>query len=94
MLLSIARYGYAAIPQDYKFLSRHAMLKSYTSGMSIEHLDKAVKRHAALQIARMDDIDALCAYRKAKGNKETKRLLGNNIYYWKVLLNEIKKRKP
>ena len=42
MLLSIARYGYAAIPQDYKFLSRHAMLniyyeilKSYTSGMSI-----------------------------------------------------------
>ena len=48
----------------------------------------------ALQIARMDDIDALCAYRKAKGNKETKRLLGNNIYYWKVLLNEIKKRKP
>lgn len=101
ILLSIAHYGYAAIPQDYKFLSRHAMLniyyeilKSYTSGMSIEHLDKAVKRHAALQIGRMDDIDALCAYRKAKGNKETKRLLGDNIYYWKVLLNEIKKRKP
>ena len=38
ILLSIARYGYAAIPQDYNFLSRHAMLniyyeilKSYTS---------------------------------------------------------------
>ena len=101
MLLSIARYGFPAIPPEYNFVNvlpminiYYEILKSYTSGMSIEHLDKAVKRHAALQIARMDDIDALCAYRKAKGNKETKRLLGNNIYYWKVLLNEIKKRKP
>jgi hypothetical protein len=97
----IARYGYAAIPQDYNFLSRHAMLniyyeilKSYTSGMSVEHLDRAVRQHAALQLGGMNDIGALCAYRKAKGNKETKRLLGNNTYYWKVLLNEIKKRKP
>ena len=55
MLLSIARYGYAAIPQDYKFLSRHAMLniyyeilKSYTSGMSIEHLDKADRKSTRL----------------------------------------------
>lgn len=98
ILLSIARYGYAAIPQDYNFLSRHAMLniyyeilKSYTSGMNVEHLDRAVKQHAALQLGGMNDIGALCAYRKAKGNKETKRLLGNNTYYWKVLLNEIKK---
>ena len=98
ILLSIARYGYAAIPQDYNFLSRHAMLniyyeilKSYTSGMSVEHLDRAVRQHAALQLGGMNDIGALCAYRKAKGNKETKRLLGNNTYYWKVLLNEIKK---
>ena len=101
ILLSIARYGYAAIPQDYNFLSRHAMLNiyyeilnSYTSGRSIKHLDKAVKQHAALQIGREDDIGALCEYRKSKGNKETKRLLGNNTYYWKVLLNEIKKRRP
>lgn len=100
ILLSIARYGYAAIPQDYNFLSRHAMLniyyeilKSYTSGMSVEHLDRAVRQHAALQLGGMNDIGALCAYRKAKGNKETKRLLGNNTYYWKVLLNEIKKKK-
>lgn len=99
ILLSIARYGYAAIPQDYNFLSRHAMLniyyeilKSYTSGMSVEHLDRAVRQHAALQLGGMNDIGALCAYRKAKGNKETKRLLGNNTYYWKVLLNEIKKK--
>ena len=93
ILLSIARYGYAAIPQDYNFLSRHAMLniyyeilKSYTSGMSVEHLDRAVRQHAALQLGGMNDIGALCAYRKG--------LLGNNTYYWKVLLNEIKKRKP
>ena len=78
ILLSIARYGYAAIPQDYNFLSRHAMLniyyeilKSYTSGMSVEHLDRAVRQHAALQLGGMNDIGALCAYRKAKGNKES-----------------------
>ncbi len=76
ILLSIARYGYAAIPQDYNFLSRHAMLniyyeilKSYTSGMSVEHLDRAVRQHAALQLGGMNDIGALCAYRKAKGKQ-------------------------
>jgi hypothetical protein len=72
----------------------YEILKSYTSGMSVEHLDRPVRQHAALQLGGMNDIGALCAYRKAKGNKETKRLLGNNTYYWKVLLNEIKKRKP
>lgn len=80
ILLSIARYGYAAIPQDYNFLSRHAMLniyyeilKSYTSGMSVEHLDRAVRQHAALQLGGMNDI-AHCVH--IGRPKETRRPRG------------------
>ena len=35
ILLSIARYGYAAISQDYNFLSRHAMRLCYGGRLDI-----------------------------------------------------------
>lgn len=99
ILLSISRYGYAAMPQNYNFLSRHTMLdiyyailKSYTAGVDIKHLDIAVKQQAALQLKTDIDIDALREYKLSHGNKETKKLLDNNIFYWKVLLSELKKK--
>lgn len=38
ILLSMARYGYAAMPQDYNFLRRHSLLNIY-----LEIVDRSIK---------------------------------------------------
>lgn len=50
ILLSITRYGYLAMPQDYKFLRRHSLLNIYLeivnrsmSGGDIRLLEKTAK---------------------------------------------------
>lgn len=97
ILLSISRYGYEAMPQDYVFLSRYSMLniyfeivKSKTIGRDIKHLEQAAKHQAAIQLTDAG-VDTLREYKSAHGNKETKRLLNDSTYYWKSLLRELKK---
>lgn len=97
MLLSIARYGYIAMPLDYAFLSRYSLMKIYfqildgrAAGLNTKPFENAVKMHAVNQLPAVD-LSALRAYRADHGNKKTKELLGNNGFYWKVLLSELKK---
>ncbi|MEG0580230.1 MAG: hypothetical protein RR490_09980 [Niameybacter sp.] len=96
MLLSISKYGYDAMPQDYTFLSRYSMLnmyleivKSKTFSRDIKHIEQAVKQQAKIQLTDMN-VDALREYKSKNGNKETKRYLNNNEYYWKALLRELR----
>lgn len=99
ILRSISRHGYAAMPQDYDFLTRHSMLniyleivKSSSAGLSIANWEKAVKQHAAdLLSTRSLYPDTLRAYKLSHGTKDTKAFLDNNDCYWKTLLNELKK---
>lgn len=97
MLLSIARYGYVAMPLDYAFLSRYSLIQVYfqildgrAAGLNTKPFEDAVKVHAGNQLPVVD-LSALRAYRADHGNKKTKELLGNNGFYWKVLLSELKK---
>ena len=100
ILQSIVKYGFEAIPQDYVFLNRYSMFNIYieivnssTSGRSTKHLEGAVKKHAALQLSDDCKFTAFRAYRETHGAKETKDLLNNNSFYWKTLLNILKKNK-
>jgi len=99
MLLSIARYGYIAMPLDYAFLSRYSLIQIYfqildgrASGLNTKPFEDAVKVHVGNLLSAVD-LSELRAYKAAYGNKKTKELLGNNDFYWKVLLSELKKGK-
>lgn len=101
ILRSISRYGYAAIPQNYDFLTKYSMLniyleivKSSTAGLNIANWEKALKQHAAdLVSTRSLSFGALRTYKSSHGAKDTKILLDNNDCYWKTLLNELKRNR-
>lgn len=100
ILLSITRYGYLAMPQDYNFLRRHSLLNIYfeiidrsTAGGDIRLLEKSVKNDATIQAAAIEsDYSFLKEYKTVCGNKEVKQYLDNNNLYWKTFLSELKKK--
>lgn len=100
ILLSIARYGYSAMPQNFKFLSRYSMQNLYfdlvngvSKGINTKPWEDAVKEHASNLLPVESDVENLRKYKLSHGNKETKKLLDGNTLYWKVLLSELKKQR-
>lgn len=100
ILLSIARYGYVAMPQNYGFLRRHSWLNIFleivnrsTKGDDISLLEKSIKCDAIKKAAAIQsDFSSLKEYKTELGNKNTKRFLNDNDYYWKTFLSELKKK--
>ncbi len=100
MLVSIARSGFEAMPQDYAFLKRYSLLSFYieiinarTERRPAKHFEGAAKAQAAESAALLDGasfIVDLRAYFEAKGRKATKEILGNNVLYWNSFLKLLK----
>lgn len=92
ILLSITRYGYLAMPQDYSFLRRHSLLNIYLEivdrsmkGGDIRLLEKTAKNDASLHAASIQsDFSCLKEYKLSAGNKLTKLFLDGNNYYWRT----------
>ena len=102
ILLSMARYGYAAMPQDYNFLRHHSLLNIYLEivdrsikGGDIRLLEKSVKSDASLHAASIQsDFACLKEYKLSAGNKQAKLFLDDNNFYWRTFLSELKKKMP
>jgi hypothetical protein len=100
ILLSITKYGYLAMPQDYKFLRRHSLLNIYLeivnrsmSGGDTRLLEKTAKSDASLHAASIQsDFSCLEEYKLSVGNKQAKLFLDGNNYYWRTFLSELKKK--
>jgi hypothetical protein len=94
ILKSIARFGYLAIPMNYDFLERYSLKNLYidivngkTSMRPTIHLEIAAKSQAAISISSsICNLSAFREYREKFGDRKTRELLGDKIY-WKEFLN-------
>lgn len=98
ILLTIASRGFDAMPQDYAFLKRYALLNIYyelvdskLKGLSTKELESALKSRAKAHIDQKCNFAGIKAHRDATGDKSTKAFLLNNPLYWKTFLQKVKK---
>lgn len=96
----MARYGYAAMPQDYNFLRRHSLLNIYLEivdrsikGGDIRLLEKSVKSDASLHAASIQsDFACLKEYKLSAGNKQAKLFLDDNNFIGEHSLVNLKRK--
>lgn len=98
ILMAIASRGFVAIPLDYIFLKRYALLNIYyelvdstKNGLSTKELELALKSRAKSHIDQRCSFEAIKAHRDMEGDKQTKAFLLNNPIYWRIFLNRLKK---